>query len=479
MNARFFKILGSTFASRLLMAAANYGLFWLLSHQLSIDTLGGYSLLMNIFLMVQLLPLLGLAIPLQRRASTHPQELPQEVSNALAFAAPVSLLLMCGIGLAGWGYAPALHLPFWLVGASVLPSAWVLVAECTLMGRERMNVIARVQLGEAALRLVGVLYVVHLGHGLVGAFSVFLAMRVLTALAYARVSDVPRPRWSLLNRTLQRRNLAELPVFLGIAVLAALAARADVILLSRLGSLSDVGIYASASRLYDAALMLPTVAAIMVMPLLARQFQSDRQAFGHTLQLTLRFALGVGLVLALSVAALATPIIHLLYRPELAAAAPALRWLILGAVLMTLDQLLSSTMLAAEAQRQDLLTLIVAVASLLLGFVVLVPLYGASGAAAAVPLALLARVVWRLRWAVPELALTQLPAHLARLAAAGLLGGAGLMLGLQWHALAAWALALLAYAAGLRLAGVIDNHPLRQWHSWRARLASTANDAAN
>ena len=111
------------------MAAANYGLFWLLSHQLSIDTLGGYSLLMNIFLMVQLLPLLGLAIPLQRRASTHPQELPQEVSNALAFAAPVSLLLMCGIGLAGWGYAPALHLPFWLVGASVLPSAWVLVAD--------------------------------------------------------------------------------------------------------------------------------------------------------------------------------------------------------------------------------------------------------------------------------------------------------------------------------------------------------------
>lgn len=477
MNARFLKVLGSTFASRLLMAAANYGLFWLLSHRLSVDALGGYSLLMNVFLMVQLLPLLGLAIPLQRRASTHPQDLPQEVSNALAFALPVSVLLMLAIAGAGLAYPGELRLPFVLVALSVLPSAWILVAECTLLGQERMHVIARVQLAEALLRVVGVVWAERLGYGLSGAFAVFLLMRLLTAAAYAQQRSVPRPRWSLLSRAMQRRNLAELPVFLGIALLAALASRVDVIVLSRLASLSEVGIYASAARLYDAALMLPTVAAIMVMPLLARQFQAEREKFSHTLQITMRFALGIGLTVALGVAALAEPVIELLYKPELAAAAPALRWLILGAVLMTLDQLLSSTMLAAEAQHQDLITMAVAVGTLLLCFVLLVPWLGATGAALAVPLSLLARVGWRLRWAAGALGLTQLPLALARLAGAGLCGAAGLMLGLQWHATAALVLALIGYAVGLRLLGVVSNHPLRQWQQWRAEAEADSQPA--
>jgi hypothetical protein len=93
-----------------------------------------------------------------------------------------------------------------------------------------------------------------------------------------------------------------------------------------------------------------------------------------------------------------------------------------------------------------------------------------------VPLALLVRVGWRLRWAAHTLGLGALHGHLARLAAAGLCGLGGLMLGLRWHPLAALALAALGYLIGLRLAGVIDNHPLRQWQTWRASAPSNATN---
>jgi hypothetical protein len=54
-------LLGSAMGLRLAMAALNFALFWLLAHRLDTAELGGFSVLMNLFLMVQLLPLLGLS----------------------------------------------------------------------------------------------------------------------------------------------------------------------------------------------------------------------------------------------------------------------------------------------------------------------------------------------------------------------------------------------------------------------------------
>jgi len=106
--------LTSSVGARLAMAVLNYGLFWQLSHRLEAAQLGGFSLLMNLFYMLQGLPLLGLSAPLARRAATDPQQLPLEFSNAWLFAMPVALLLAVGTGVVGQvGYPQALHAAFW------------------------------------------------------------------------------------------------------------------------------------------------------------------------------------------------------------------------------------------------------------------------------------------------------------------------------------------------------------------------------
>ena len=453
-------LLGSAMGLRLAMAALNFALFWLLSHRLGTAELGGFSVLMNLFLMVQLLPLLGLSVPLIRRAATEREHLAPEMSNALAIALPVAgLIALVLLGVGHWQYPPQLGLPFVLLAACLLPGAWTLVAECTLLGLERMTDIARVQCVEVAARVLLSLAAVELGWGLTGVFAVLLAGRVAVALAYLRLPGLPRPRWALLSRELLRRNLGEVPTFLGIAVLAALSARLDVLVLSRTQGLAEVGVYAAAARLYDAALMLPTVAALTMMPTLARLLNEDESQFKRLLQAALRGSLAVGTVGALAVAALAPVLISGLYKPAMAPAAPVLAWLMFGAVLTTVDQVLSSTMLAAKAQRADMKALAGAVLVLAVGLVLLTHAWGPLGAAMAVVLGHLTRVMLRLRWATRALALAGLWREwfTQALAAAG---AATALWGAQqaWGPLAAWAAGWATWALLARLLGIVGPH---------------------
>ncbi|MEO8298139.1 MAG: oligosaccharide flippase family protein [Burkholderiales bacterium] len=451
------RALRSSFGARLAMAVLNYGLFWVLSHRFDAAELGGYSVLMNLFFLLQMLPLLGLSAPLARRIAGEPASLAAEFSNALAFALPVAAVLGAGIVVVGLvGYEQALHPSFVLLGLALLPTGWTLVAEMSLLGRERMSLVARAQAFESLGRAVLAIAAVEAGGGLTAVFGVFFALRCAAALWYAWQPALPRFDRAQLSRLLWRRNWCEVPVFLGIAVAAAVATRIDLIVLAQLAGLQAAGIYAAASRLYEATLMLPTVAAMVMLPALARLYRGDRARFDAMLLAALRLSLGAGFAVALAVAALAEPLIGLLYAPHLAAAAPVLRWLIFAAVLTTADQLLSSTMIAAQAQHDDLRTMLIAVAALALGLALLVPTQGALGAAMAVPLALALRLAWRLRWAARRLALPDLGHLLARLGLAWALGAlalaGGLLLGplpallasLGTYALALWASGLLA-----------------------------------
>jgi len=161
-------------------------------------------------------------------------------------------------------------------------------------------------------------------------------------------------------------------------------------------------------------------------------------------------------------------LIGLLYAAHLQEAALLLRCLIFGAVLMTMDQILSSTMTAARAQHQDLLAMGLGVVVLLVVLAVLIPGYGPLGAAVAVPLGLLLRVLWRLRWASHTLGLAGLRLALLRTALAGCLGVLALVSCAGLGVWASAALALLAYLLSAQLLGVI---PAQAWQQARAHLS--------
>jgi len=469
--------LGSAMGARVGMAVLNYALFWMLSRRLGTAALGGYSLLMNVFFLASTLPMLGVSIALIRRAATERDNVGAEMSNAIVFSAPVAIVITLAIGFAGSAsYGPELRVPFWLLALSLLPSASALVSECTLLGLERMADIARVQFVESLLRTALAVGAVELGQGLTGVFAVFAVLRVGVVVAYRFHPLLPRFQWRQVTAALQARNWREVPVFLGIVLLAAVSSRIDIIALSRLAGLDVAGVYAAASRLYDASLMLPNIAALSVMPTLARLFVEDKTYFREVLVLAMRLSLGLGFAFAIVVAALSAPLIHLLYRPEMAEAAVVLRWLIFCAVLVTLDQILSSTMLAAKAQAHDLGSLSVAVGVLVAGLLALVPPLGAVGAAVAVVLATASRIAYRLAWIVRLLELPHLGRDLGRVLASAAAAIAALVAALPHGALVALVASLAAYLAALIVSGAFTPGEIA---GARRRLAALAGRRAS
>ncbi|MBS0342917.1 MAG: polysaccharide biosynthesis C-terminal domain-containing protein [Proteobacteria bacterium] len=459
----------SAMGGRLATAALNYGLFWVLARKMDAGALGAFSLLTSVFLILSQMSMLGLSVALVRRAAVSVGDLPAEVSNALAFAAPISVALMLGVGACGHlsrheEFVPA----YWLVGLSLLPSAWILVAECTLLGRERVRDVTRVNFVESLFRTILSIAIVHLGHGLDGVFLAFLAGRCLSAVIYVFHPSIPVPRLGQWSAALQRRNWNEVPVFLGIAVVAALVTRLDVIVLYQTRDLRDVAIYAAASRLYDAAQMLPSVAALVIMPVLARQYVDAPERIPGTLSLTLRAGLTAGLGLTVPAAAFARPVIGLLYRPDMAGAADVLVWLTLAAAVMTIDVVLSSTMQAVRAQEDDLRALTVGLVALAVALVMLVPKFGPSGAALAINIGLTARVVMRLRWARRTLSLPSPWLYMtqAAMACAVGLGVVFATLG-RGPAVAAFS-GLAAYVGAAALSGALGKNFL---HDFRAGMA--------
>jgi len=398
------RVLLNNFASmaalRLGLAALTFALFWLLSHRLSTSELGGFSLLMNAFFMVQALPLLGMTMPLIRRIAAQPDRIDLETSNSFFFAFPISAAIGVGLTLCGnWYAAEGLGWPFALLGMSMLPTAWIVVAECALVGRERMHGIARVNLLEALGRLLGAWIVIGYGLGLTGVFGIFAGLRLAAALAYLLDRNLATPQWRLVAGPVILAYLKQVPTYSSIALITAFCARLDIIVVSRLLSLHEAGVYAAAARLSDAALMMPTMAAIVVFPTQSRLFESDPAGFISLLSKAVRLCLICGFAVALLVIALAPFVVHLIYAPNLAASALILQILILGATVMVIDQLLSTTMLVARAQDADL-------RSMSVGLLVLVPLlfvlthfFGLFGAAMAAPPSIMLRVLYRLRWA--------------------------------------------------------------------------------
>ena len=393
--------LGVASVSRIACAVLAMLQFWWLTHVLGSEALGGFAFLMGLYGLVQMVPLLGLHIPLTREVALGAEPLRRAVHRYWWFAWPVALAAT--FVLLGYervlGHAE-LRPAIWWVALALPPTAWTVIAEAVLIGRERMRVVALANLAESAWRLLSVAVAVLLGPDLSLVLLGFLSGRLLTAIVYwfaladARPDLLRAPAWA------QWCSLWRgVPVYFAIAGLAALSSRLDVLMLSHSLPLSDVAHYAVAARLYEAALMLPVIVSMVILPLLARQFEHDPAVLARTVPEVMRGIFAIGLPLVLVGVALVPQVLALFFPAGFEVAAPIAQLMLFAALLATVDMVMSSVMLAARAQRRDLQTLLIGVCTLALVIAVFSPRLGALAAGLGMLVQMAVKVALRARWA--------------------------------------------------------------------------------
>jgi O-antigen/teichoic acid export membrane protein len=180
----------------------------------------------------------------------------------------------------------------------------------------------------------------------------------------------------------RRLLAASLPVAL-FALLGILHFRIDTVLLSLLGSLDDIGTYSAAYRFPEQVLFIPGLFIAAIYPLLAGYAARDDPEIGATVSRSLAFLLLIAFPLTAATAVLAPDLIELVAGSGFDDAAGPLRVLAFAAVFMFANTLFSSLLIVYHEQRRVAWLIAVALHGNIAVNLVLIPLFGPMGAAAA------------------------------------------------------------------------------------------------
>lgn len=206
----------------------------------------------------------------------------------------------------------------------------------------------------------------------------YLLMGGAYLVAYRRTSGrwigpVPTPAWL-------RWFGARAPWLFGSGLAEIIYLRIDIVMLERLRGVEETGVYAVAARLSEIWYALPVMIAASLFPALWAR-RGNPAAYARGLQAALDTLAGMAIALAVVVQVVAAPLVTLLFGASYAAAAPVLSLHIWAGVFVFMRAVLSRWLLAEDLMRLSLLThaggAVINVGANLL----LIPRFGAMGAA--------------------------------------------------------------------------------------------------
>jgi O-antigen/teichoic acid export membrane protein len=173
--------------------------------------------------------------------------------------------------------------------------------------------------------------------------------------------------------------------------------RIDIVLLSVLASHRQVGLYGLAYKLVDALAVFPSFVTITLLPEFAR-LTERRERLAEIVDKAAGVMQVGALALFVPGVLFAEEIIVLIGGSDFAAAAPVLRLLLVGVALTYVGQVFGQALIALNAQRRLLVMSLLILPANVAFNLILIPVWGASGAALAfaltevIHLALLLRI---------------------------------------------------------------------------------------
>jgi O-antigen/teichoic acid export membrane protein len=351
--------------------------------------LGGYSLVMSVFVLLESLAALGLPVVVTREVAKRPKEATTQFAAgcAVGLGIVLALLVLAVPGLLVWGGGTPVSVAMAILALAVLPSVITAFATAVLLALEHVTDFVSIDLVERSARAGLGSVAVLCGSGIVAVAWITLALRGLAALAYLwRLRRRGVALTTRVDRAVAGNLLREVPVLGMIPVVNTLYARADIFMLSLLVPLADVGLYGAALRVVDIARTFPSAFGRALYPKLSRLAGAPDDALRDVLRRATRhllLAMGAAVVM---LGGLADGVIGLLYGSGFSSAAPCLRILAWGLLPYAIACTVSNVLFASGWQVADLRVNLICLAVAPLLQLALVPALGIQGAALAMGL---------------------------------------------------------------------------------------------
>lgn len=360
----------------------------IIARDLGVVARGEFAVISSLALLVGTTLMVGLPTAASYAAARlKGDDLTRVVHAALWATAVLAVLAACAYAFASLVVRPSgVGRGVILVGAATAVAVIVdQVSRQVALTTAPLRWFAASQVIPAALLLGGVFLVA--GHLTVAST---LALSALASLIGAVVAIVALARHGVLGRRLLVRSpgqcVSALRPYLAFALLTYgtislthLVRRVDVLLVDGYRGSGAAGIYAVAVQVSDLLLVVPGALGFLVFRLGARSTTGHWAAILRTL----RWTVGLSVVLALAAGALAAPLVERVFGTSYSAAVTPLRLLLPGAALLALQSVISNY-IAARGRPRRVLFAWLAGAVVGIGLdIVVIPIYGVAGAAAA------------------------------------------------------------------------------------------------
>lgn len=390
---------GWKLGSDLLGRALQYALLWFAARSLSQGDFGDFTFALSIGFMLAQVADFGLQLYVQRELARL--ALPGS-SSAPYFSDEVAAGRLVGGGLAikaGLSVAAMLLIAVLVILEPVgNKGALILVGFSMVLGTalDYLSYCFRALAGlryEAAANLIGRAVNLALGVGLVvfgaGVWGLALAgnLAMLAALvfSYRRLLDYVRPAWRP-DWVYWRSSMGQ-PTAVGIGIIFSIISfRVDNLLIPPMVGREGLAVYNVGYKLFEPSLVVPGVLLAATFPLLAQAagvISLNTGKLRDLLRQTLGLLALLGIVASLLVFAVAVPLINLLYGQEYAASAPVLQLLAFACLPMFINYGLTHALIAVDRPRLYALFTMISLFINVGANLLLIPIMGVGGAAAA------------------------------------------------------------------------------------------------
>lgn len=334
-----------------------------LPRYLGVEVMGEFNLAGSLWAITAVLVTFGIDLMLTKEVAQAPERLSSLFGTAVVLR--LAFLFTAFIGLAmyaGVFYTREVLVITAILGLNALFLQVSGVVQACLQGLERMGPISIVSMvsqlvGTAAILAAVILKQDFYTIAFVSTSSGLLAM----LLMYVSLRRVAVIRFQF-DRSLARQIIKISYPYLIAQLFIILYQQVDVVVMSWLVDVRNIGWYSAADRLFGTLLFVPTIFASAAYPTLSKLLKENYLEFLQMVRRSFHLMLLIGVPVGLGVLVVGTPFSVLLYGEEFAKSGPVLDTLGIVLIFMYLNILFGQTLICLERQRA--LTIVMALATL-------------------------------------------------------------------------------------------------------------------
>lgn len=362
---RIFKNTMALAIAKLLNLANSVLMAWLIARTLQATGLGVFSIIMAFFSTLSRWADLGISNFIPRDVSRDLSKTNRYTVHLGLLSVFVTLIIVVLLYI----FTPVFHysaettLGIYIIGLALIPTAMLVILDATIVTHERAELITYSQIIENIGDIVGTIYLLTNGYGVIAVIVNYTIFRYVTLIVrgYSVFRYIIIPRWEV-DFSFFKRLVNDLKTFTLLGILSGFSSQTEVIILSLLGTVADVGFYSAALKFITFWYIIPDSFMGVVFPLFSKSFEQSPDSFKEIQNKAIKYLMTVALPLGIGMLAVGDQMIRIFYGPGFESSVPVLRTLAWMPVLIFLNGVLWRTLLARNQQH---LALRVAVIGLL------------------------------------------------------------------------------------------------------------------